>query len=160
MFPHSKISDDEKDFGKCVTASHHVNANLDQVVTDRVVTAVLHQAIVFSGEERWMRPRVQPRGSNRISTNQPSSDPSTCPGNSSLAVNLVHYMNYLPKAGSKHSLYSWLPTRMNAGIYMNEACTPIDYTQSYSWLPSGMNAGIHTNEACALINYTQLTIWR
>ena len=32
LFPHSKISD-ENDFGKCVTTSHHVNANLDQLVT-------------------------------------------------------------------------------------------------------------------------------
>ena len=48
-------------------------------------------------------------------------------------LNLVHYMNYLPKTGSKHSLYLWLPNGMDAGMYMNEACTLIDYTQSTIW---------------------------
>ena len=47
LFPCSNMNDDEKDFGKCVTASHHVNANLDQLVAGKVVTVTLHQAIVF-----------------------------------------------------------------------------------------------------------------
>ena len=38
-------------------------------------------------------------------------------------------MNCLPKTGSKHSLYSWLPSGMNTGIYTNEARTLINYTQ-------------------------------
>ena len=50
LFPSSKISDDENNFGKCVPTSHHVNANLDQLVTGKVVTAVLHQAFVFLEE--------------------------------------------------------------------------------------------------------------
>ena len=45
-------------------------------------------------------------------------------------LNLVHYMKYLPKAGFKHHIYLWLPCGMNAGFYMNEAYTLIDYTQS------------------------------
>ena len=47
LFPCTKISDDENKFGKCVTISHQVNGNLDQLVTGKVVAAVLHQAIVF-----------------------------------------------------------------------------------------------------------------
>ena len=52
LCPHSKISD-EIDFGKCVSTSQHVNANLDQLVTGKVVTAVLHQSIVFLNQI-WM----------------------------------------------------------------------------------------------------------
>ena len=68
---------------------------------------------------------------DRISTNQPSSDPSMCPGNSSLARPLAQSssLHYLPITGSRHSLYLWLPSGMNAGISMNEACTHINYTQ-------------------------------
>ena len=31
LFPHSKNTEDENKFGKCVTTSHHVNANPDQL---------------------------------------------------------------------------------------------------------------------------------
>ena len=44
-------------------------------------------------------------------------------------LDLVHYMNHLPKTGT-HSLYLWLLVQMNARIYTNETCTLIDYTQS------------------------------
>ena len=44
LFSHSKISDDENNFGKCVMTSHHVNANL---VTGKVVAAAVCQAIDF-----------------------------------------------------------------------------------------------------------------
>ena len=46
LFPGSKISDDEDKFGNCVNTIHHVNANLDQLVTVKVVTAVLYQGSV------------------------------------------------------------------------------------------------------------------
>ena len=52
----------------------------------------------FSGEETWTRARVQPRGSDRISTNHPSSDPSMCPGNSRLARPLA-------QSSSLHELF-------------------------------------------------------
>ena len=42
LFPHSKMSDDENDSGKCVATSHNVNSNLDHlIVADKVITAVL-----------------------------------------------------------------------------------------------------------------------
>ena len=44
-------------------------------------------------------------------------------------LNLVHCMHYIPKTSSKYGLHSWLPGWMNDRIYMNEACTLIDYTQ-------------------------------
>ena len=47
LFLCSRTSDDENNFGKCVTTSHNVNADIDQLVTGKVVTAVIHQAIVF-----------------------------------------------------------------------------------------------------------------
>ena len=58
-------------------------------------------------------------------------------------------MNYLPKPDSKHSLYSWLPSGMNAGIYTNEACTLIDYTQlticaESRVFPTLLHMGYHT----------------
>ena len=55
------------------------------------------------------------------------------PGNSSLVRPLAQPSSLCElstKKGSKHSLYSWLPSGMNAEIYRNEACTLIDYTQS------------------------------
>ena len=47
LFPCSNINDEENDSGKCVTTSHHVDENLDELVIGKVVTAVLHQAIDF-----------------------------------------------------------------------------------------------------------------
>ena len=42
LFPHSKMSDDENDSGKCVATSCNVNSNLDHlIVADKVVIAVL-----------------------------------------------------------------------------------------------------------------------
>ena len=58
-----QINGDEKGFGKCVTTSHYVNTNLDQVVTGKVGTAILHQAIAFlDGKGRWIRQTIQPKG--------------------------------------------------------------------------------------------------
>ena len=64
-------------------------------------------------------------------------------------LNLIHYMNYLPKTGSKHSLYTWLPSGMNARIYRNEACTLNNYTQSNihtqsTAFPTLLHMGYHT----------------
>ena len=39
-------------------------------------------------------------------------------------------LHELSSKGPKHSLYSWLPSVMNAGIYMNEECILIDHIQS------------------------------
>ena len=68
-------------------------------------------------------------------------------------LNLVHYMSYLPKIGSKHSLYSWLPSGVNAAIYMTEACTHIDYTQSIICtqsreFPTLLHVGYHAIMDC------------
>ena len=54
LFPHSKISDDEKHFGKCVTASHHVNANLYQLVTDKVIALPYIKPLLFWRREMDM----------------------------------------------------------------------------------------------------------
>ena len=62
-------------------------------------------------------------------------------------------MNYLLKTGSKHGLYWWLPSGMNSGIYMNEACTIIDYalttigTQSRKF-PTLIHVGYHAIMDC------------
>ena len=108
-----------------------MNANLDQLVTGKVVTAVLLQAIVFLEKRHGQEQESNQVGGDRISTNCPSSDPSMCPGNSSLARPLaesssLHELSM--KDRLKTYLYSELPTAMNTGIYMNEACTVIAYT--------------------------------
>ena len=116
----------------CVTTSHQVNANIDQLVTRKVVTAALHQAIVFL-EKRDGQDQESSQGGVIEFL-------STIPLVIHLCIqeilawldhwlNLVDYMNYLPETGSKHSLHSWLPSVMNSGIYMSEACTLINYTQ-------------------------------
>ena len=57
-------------FGKHVTTTHHVNANLDQLVTGKVVTAVLHQAIVLL-EKKDEQDQESSQG-GVIESNQPS----------------------------------------------------------------------------------------
>ena len=61
-----------------------MNANLDQLVTGKVVTAVLHQEIAFL-EKRDGRDQESSQGG--VIEFQPTipSCPSRCPGNSSLA---------------------------------------------------------------------------
>ena len=59
-------------------------------------------------------------------------------------LSLVHYTNYQPIMGPKHSLYLWLHNVMNAQIYMNVVCTLIAYTQST----------IHTQGMGDLLNST------
>ena len=76
-----------------------------------------------------MRPRVQPRGSDRIPTNHPSSDLSRCPINSSLARPLAQPSSLHEYLCSKHGLFSWVPSMMDSGIYTNKPHTLIDYTQ-------------------------------
>ena len=63
---------------------------------------------------------------DRIVTNHPSSDPSMYPGISSLARPLAQSSS-LHELSSKNRLKTfpifWLPSGINAGIYMKEACT-------------------------------------
>ena len=112
-----------------------------------------------------MRQRIQPRKrdiilSNHdiIPTNQPSSDPSTCIGNSGLGrplaqSSLLHEL--FIKTMPKHSLSSWLCNGINAQIYMNEVCTLINYTQStihtQSRVPYSTPHGILCNHGSHLI---------
>ena len=69
---------------------------------------------------------------DRIPTNHPSSDVSSYPGNSRLARPLAQSRS-LHEVATKSRLKTWprlmLPSLMNAGIYMNEACTLFDYAK-------------------------------
>ena len=109
-----------------------MNANLDQLVTGKVLTTVPHQASVF----------LERRDEQDQESNQGGviEFQATIPLVIHLGVqeilagldhclNLAHYMNYLTKTGSRHGLSSWIPSWMNDGIKMNKACTLINHTQ-------------------------------
>ena len=58
-----------------------------------------------------MSARVQPIGSDRIPTNPPFSDPSSCPGNSSLVRPLDQFRS-LHEVSTKKQAQTW--PRLNA----------------------------------------------
>ena len=84
-----------------------------------------------TGEGRWMRPRIQPWASDRVPNDHPSNDPTTLPGNSSLAGPLAepsHLGELTIKPGLKYSLYSWLSNSSNTGNCTYQEHTPLTYT--------------------------------
>ena len=86
MLPSSWISDDKKGFWK--VCHHQSSCECTSRSTGNWQggnSLPYIEPFAFLEKERWMRPRIQQKGSDRIPTNHPSSHPSMCPVNSGLA---------------------------------------------------------------------------
>ena len=105
LFPCTEISDDENIWKEC----HHQSSSECQPRSTgnwQGGSCCPTSSHCFSGEERWMSARVQPIGSDRIPTNPPSSDPSSCPGNSGLARPLAQFTS-LHEVYTKKQAQTW-----------------------------------------------------
>ena len=106
LLPCSKISDDETNSWEVCHHQSSCECKPGSTGTWQGGNYCPTSSHCFSGEERWLRPRVQPRGSDRNLTHHPCSDPSSCPGNSSLARQLAQSWS-LHEISTKNRLKTW-----------------------------------------------------